>query len=157
VQEALNIMAAEQSLQQDPTRRSMLLTALYVSQEQHGYLTPDAIERVAERLDMSPGEVYETASFYSMYRTKPVGRYVIQVCEGLCCHLAGGAERLVDHLQEALRIEPGETTDDGLFTLQTVQCLAACDRSPAMRVNDTLYGDLTFDRVDMILQELRGG
>jgi NADH-quinone oxidoreductase E subunit len=150
-------MTTEQSLQQDPTRRSMLLTALYVSQEQHGYLTPDAIERVAERLDMSPGEVYETASFYSMSRTKPVGRYVIQVCEGLCCYLAGGAERLLDHLQEALRIEPGETTADGLFTLETVQCLAACDASPAMRVNDTLYGDLTFDRADMILQELQGG
>jgi NADH:ubiquinone oxidoreductase subunit E len=92
-----------------------------------------------------------------MYRTKPLGRYVLQVCEGLSCHLAEGADTLVDYLKQKLRIKVGETTRDGLFTLQTVQCLASCGTSPAMRVNDTLYENLTLDRVDMILQELRGG
>lgn len=143
--------------EKDAANRSMLLTALYVAQEQHGYLSGEAIERVAERLRMPPGEVYETATFYSMYRTEPVGRYVIQVCEGLCCFLAGGAEHLVDHLSKSLSIGVGETTPDGLFTLQTVQCLAACGAAPAMRINDTLYDDLTFDQVDTILQDLRGG
>jgi NADH-quinone oxidoreductase subunit E len=142
---------------QDSTKRSMLLTALYVAQEQFGYLTPEAIQRVAERLSMRPGEVFETASFYSMYRTQPVGRYVLQVCEGLSCHLAGGAEGLADYLKLKLGIEVGETTQDGLLTLQTVQCLAACGSSPAMRINDTLYENLTLDRVDMLLEELRGG
>lgn len=143
--------------QQDPTKRSMLLTALYVVQEQYGYLSPEAIQRVADRLGMSPLDVYQAASFYSLYKTKPTGRYVLQVCEGLSCHLAGGADRLVDYLQEKLGIKVGETTKDGLFTLQTVQCLASCGTSPAMRVNDTLYENLTPDRVDLILEELRGG
>jgi len=143
--------------EKDATNRSMLLTALYVAQEQHGYLSGEAIERVAERLHMPPGDVYETATFYSMYHMEPVGRYVIQVCEGLCCFLAGGAENLVGHLNETLGVGVGETTSDGLFTLQTVQCLAACDSAPAMRINDTLYEDLTFDQVDMILKDLRGG
>ncbi|MBC7236353.1 MAG: NADH-quinone oxidoreductase subunit NuoE [Chloroflexi bacterium] len=150
-------MALGQFTRQDPIQRSMLLTALYMAQEQYGYLTPEAIERVAQRLQMSPGEVYETATFYSMYRRRPMGRYVLQVCEGLSCHLAGGADNLAGYLQETLGISPGETTADGLFTLQTVQCLAACGSSPAMRVNDTLYENLTFDRVDQILSELRGG
>lgn len=150
-------MALGQFTRQDPIQRSMLLTALYMAQEQYGYLTPEAIERVAQRLQMSPGEVYETATFYSMYRRRPMGRYVLQVCEGLSCHLAGGADNLASYLQETLGIGPGETTADGLFSLQTVQCLAACGSSPAMRVNDTLYENLTFDRVDQILSELRGG
>jgi len=143
--------------QQDPTKRSMLLTALYVAQEQYGYLTPEAIQRVAERLNMSALDVHEAASFYSMYRTKPMGRYVLQVCEGLSCHLAEGGDKLVDYLQKKLRVKVGETTRDGLFALQTVQCLASCGTSPAMRVNDTLYENLTPDQVDMILQELQGG
>jgi NADH-quinone oxidoreductase E subunit len=142
---------------QDPAKRAMLLTALYVSQEQKGYLAPEAIQRVADRLGMDAGEVYSTATFYSMFRFEPVGRYVIQVCEGLSCHLAGGAERLAGYLQKKLRIKDGQTTPDGLFTLQVVQCLAACGSSPAMRVNDTLYTQLSEPQVDTILQELAGG
>lgn len=135
----------------------MLLTALYVAEHQYGCLSPEAIERVGERLGMSTTEVYEAASFYSMYKWEPTGRYTIQVCEGLSCHLAGGAESLVDYLRRKLGIDPGETTPDGLFTLLTVQCLASCGSSPVMRINDTLYENLTFDQADMILDELRGG
>ena len=79
------------------------------------------------------------------------------MCEGLSCHLAGGAESLVDYLRRKLGIDPGETTPDRLFTLLTVQCLASCGSSPVMRINDTLYENLTFDQADMILDELRGG
>ncbi len=141
----------------DPTQRSRLLTALYMAQEQYGHLSSAALKRVAARLSMSVGEVFQAASFYSMFRFQPTGRHVIQVCEGLSCHLAGGAEALVEYLKRSLGVTPGGTTADGLFTLQTVQCLAACGSSPAMRVNDTLFENLTFDRVDMILGELRGG
>jgi NADH-quinone oxidoreductase subunit E len=150
-------MASQSLVPEDLTKRSMLLTALYIAQEQYGYLSPEAIQRVAARLGMSPGQVTWTATFYSMYRTQPTGRHLIQVCEGLSCHLADGAETLVDYLQVKLRIRPGETTRDRLFTLQTVQCLAACGSSPAMRINDTLYENLTPEKVDMILQELQGG
>ncbi|MCE5257823.1 MAG: NAD(P)H-dependent oxidoreductase subunit E [Chloroflexi bacterium] len=141
----------------DPAKRAMLLTALYIAQEQYGSLTPDALERVSARLGISPAQVYETATFYSMFRTQPAGRYVLQVCEGLSCYLADGAENLAAYIQNKLHICPGETTTDGLFTLQMVQCLASCSSSPAMRVNDTLYENLTADRVDMLLDELRGG
>jgi NADH-quinone oxidoreductase subunit E len=134
----------------------MLLTALFVAQEQFGYLSREAISRVAERLSMSTDEVYSTATFYSMYRFEPAGRYAIQVCEGLSCHLAGGAEWFVDYLEQKLGIVCGETTPDGRFTLQTVQCLASCGSAPTMRINDTLYENLTPDDIDQILHVLRG-
>ena len=89
---------------QDPAKRSTLLAALYVAQEQHGYLSSEAIDGVAQKLGVDAGEVFETATFYSMYRFEPGGRYVIQVCEGLSCHLAGGADTLAGHLEEALEI-----------------------------------------------------
>jgi NADH-quinone oxidoreductase E subunit len=140
----------------DPAKRSMLLTALYIAQEQYGYLTQEAVERVAARLGLAVADVYSMASFYSLYRTKAMGRYVLQVCEGLSCHLVGGADRLVDYLSEKLGLKPGETTKDGLFTLETVQCLASCGTSPAMRVNDALYENLTVEKVEEILETLRG-
>jgi NADH-quinone oxidoreductase subunit E len=139
----------------DPARRSRLLTALYIAQEQEGYLTPEALKRVAERLDVPEAEVYSTASFYTLFRTEPVGRYVIQVCTGLSCYLVGGAERLVDYLEQKLGIRAGETTSDGMFTLETVQCLASCGTAPAMRVNDELYENLTAEKVDMLIDQLK--
>lgn len=140
----------------DPARRAMLLTALYIAQEQNGHLTEEAIARVADRLGLPVTEVFSMASFYTLYRMKPAGRYVLQVCEGLSCYLVGGAERLVDYLRKKLAIEVGETTPDGLFTLETVQCLAACGASPAMRVNDTLHENMTAEKVDELLETLRG-
>jgi NADH-quinone oxidoreductase E subunit len=139
----------------DLTKRGRLLTALYIAQEQDGYLTPASIKRVAERLEMPESEVFSTASFYTLFRTKPAGQFVIQVCKGLSCYLVGGAERLLDYLEHKLGIEVGETTPDGLFTLETVQCLASCGTAPAMRVNDELYENLTAEKVDMLIDQLR--
>jgi len=139
----------------DPARRSRLLTALYIAQEQEGYLSPQALKRVAERLDLPEAEVFSTASFYTLFRAEPVGQYVIQVCTGLSCYLADGAERLVDYLERKLGVGAGETTSDGMFTLETVQCLASCGTAPAMRVNDELYENLTTEKVDMLIDQLR--
>ncbi len=138
----------------DPAKRARLLTALYIAQEQDGYLTPGALKRVAGRLDVPEAAVFSTASFYTLFRTKPVGRYVIQVCTGLSCYLVDGAERLVDYLEHKLGIRAGETTPDGLFTLETVQCLASCGTAPAMRVNDELYEHLTTEKVDLLIDQL---
>ncbi|MBT9148727.1 MAG: NADH-quinone oxidoreductase subunit 2 [Dehalococcoidia bacterium] len=138
----------------EQSRRSMLLTALYIAQEQYGYLSEDALRGVAERLGLSLKDVYSTASFYSLYRMEPAGRYVIQVCEGLSCHLAGGADLLVDYIGEKLGIEVGQTTPDGYFTLQTVECVASCGTSPALRINDDLYEDMTPAKVDRLLDQL---
>ncbi|MCR4405382.1 MAG: NADH-quinone oxidoreductase subunit NuoE [Anaerolineae bacterium] len=140
----------------DPTKQSMLLTALYIAQEQYGYLSEEAMERTAARLGLTLKDVYSTASFYTMFRTQPLGKYVIQVCEGLSCFLVGGAERLVDYISRKLNIQPGQTTPDGLFTLQTVQCLASCGTSPTLKVNDELYEDMTPDKVDRLLDQLAG-
>jgi len=149
-------MTTTRATEHAPAQRSLLLTALYVAQEQYGYLSPEAVTRVAERLNMPVNEVYAAASFYAMFRFEPVGRYVIQVCEGLSCHLAGGAESLIDYLCAKLDINPGQTTPDGLFTVQTVQCLASCGSSPALRVNDVLYEHVTIDQIDLLLEELGG-
>ena len=139
----------------DPAKRAHLLTALYIAQEQEGYLTPQALKRVAERLNLPETEVFSAASFYTLFHTGPVGRYVIQVCKGLSCYLVGGAERLVDYLERKLGITAGETTSDGMFTLEMVQCLASCGTAPAMRVNDELYENLTTEKVDWLIDHLR--
>ena len=138
------------------SKRTMLLTALYIAQEQHGHLNREAIEQTAARLGLPISEVYSTASFYTMFRTQPVGQYVIQVCDGLSCSMTGGGERLVDYISQKLGIRVGETTRDGLFTLQTVECLASCGTSPTVKVNDDLYEDMTSDKVDRVLDQLAG-
>ena len=89
-----------------------------------------------------------------MFRLQPQGEYRVQVCEGLSCYLVGGAEPIADCISNRLKIKPGETSADGKITLEVVQCLAACDFAPAIKVNDTLYGNITDDRLEDILTEL---
>jgi NADH-quinone oxidoreductase subunit E len=137
-----------------PRIRASLLAALYLAQEQYGWLNPQAIERVANRLELSPGQVYTTASFYTMFKLAPCGKYLVQVCEGLSCYLAGGAEPILKHIARRLDIQPGETTPDGRFTLEVVQCLAACGAAPALRINDELYEKMTLESIDELLERL---
>ena len=141
----------------NPERQSQLLSALYIAQEEHGWLKPEAIQRVSDSLGMSPGKVLSSASFYSMMKLQPCGTYLIQVCEGLSCYLLGGADSLVDFLCRELDIKPGETTPDGMFTLEVVQCLAACGSAPALRVNDQLYENITPEDVDQLITRMRSG
>jgi NADH-quinone oxidoreductase E subunit len=138
----------------DPANQSMVLTALYIAQEQYGHLSQEALERVADRLELPISQVYSTASFYSLLHTQAKGKYHIQVCEGISCALCGGAEALIEYLEDKLELKPGEITPDGMFSLEVVQCLASCGTSPAMRVNDELYDDLNFDKVDRLLDQL---
>jgi NADH-quinone oxidoreductase subunit E len=138
----------------NPQRRARLLAALYIAQEQYGWLSPTAIRRVADRLGLSVGQVRSTASFYTMFKLEPKGRYHIQVCEGLSCYLVGGAEPIIDHVAKRLNITPGETTPDGRFSLEIVQCLASCGTAPALRVNDELYEHMTPESIDALLEKL---
>ena len=138
----------------DPAKQRMVLTALYIAQEQYGHLSEEAIQRVAERLGLPVSQVCSAASFYSLLHTQAKAKYHIQVCEGISCALCGGAEKLTEYLEERLGIQPGEETPDGLFSLEQVQCLASCGTSPAMRVNDELYDDLNWDKVDRLLDQL---
>ncbi len=139
----------------DPKQRAMLLAALYDAQEQYGWLSPEAIQHVADQLNLSTGQVYSTASFYTMFKLEPQGQYLIQVCEGLSCYLVGGAEPIVDRVTRRLGIKPGETTSDGKFSLQVVECLASCGTAPALRVNDELYEHMTPADVDDLLERLK--
>jgi NADH-quinone oxidoreductase subunit E len=137
-----------------PGKRAMLLTALYIAQEQHGWLNSQAIDRVARRFDMTAGQVYATASFYTLFKLAPRGRYRIQVCEGLSCYLVGGAEPVITQVARQLNLRPGETTPDGRFTLEVVECLASCGTAPALRINDELYEQMTPEKIDELLTRL---
>jgi len=141
--------------EQERARRAMLLTALYIAQEQRGWLSPQAVARVAQRFGMTPGQVYATASFYTLFKLAPQGRYRIQVCDGLSCYLVGGAEPVVAQVSAALKLRSGETTPDGRFTLEVVECLASCGSAPALRVNDELYEHMTPEKIDELLERLR--
>ena len=116
-------------------RRSAVLAALYLVQEQQGYLTANGMRHVAEILDMSPAEVDDVASYYVMFFKEPVGKYVLQVCRTLSCALLG-AERVTEVLSEKLGISVGETDPSGMFTLLEFECLGACDRAPVVMINN---------------------
>ncbi|MHC5067431.1 MAG: NADH-quinone oxidoreductase subunit NuoE family protein [Planctomycetota bacterium] len=121
-------------------RRGVLLQALWLVQEEFGWVPRIAMKWAAEVSEVSPVHAYGVAEFYTMYRKAPAGRYLIQVCETMCCQLAG-ADNLIEHLEQQLGIHAGETTTDGLFTLLRVQCLAACGNGPSILINDEfLYG-----------------
>jgi NADH-quinone oxidoreductase E subunit len=116
-------------------RKSAVLAALYLVQEQQGYLTAHALRHVAQFLHITPAEVEDVASYYVMFFKAPVGQYVLQVCRTLSCALAG-AERVVETLSEKIGIKVGDTDPSGMFTLQEFECLGACDRAPVVMVNN---------------------
>jgi NADH-quinone oxidoreductase E subunit len=116
-------------------RKSAVLAALYLAQEQEGYLTANALRHVAQFLRITPAEVEDVASYYVMFFKAPVGRYVLQVCRTLSCALAG-AERVTESLSEKLGLKVGETDASGMFTLLEFECLGACDRAPVVMVNN---------------------
>jgi NADH-quinone oxidoreductase E subunit len=119
-------------------KRSAVLPALYLVQDQLGYVTATAMRYVAGLLEITPADVEDVVSFYTMFYTKPVGKFVLQVCRTLSCAV-NGAERLTEELSAALGIKPGETDAARMFTLLEVECLGACDRAPVVMVNDTWH------------------
>lgn len=136
-------------------QKSALLPVLHIAQEElGGYLSVDIMDYVASLLNIQPIEVYEVATFYSMFYLTPAGKYVIDVCRTGPCAIAGG-ENILQYLQEALKIKPGETTPDGLFSLKAVECLGACANAPVMQVNTEFYENLTKDKIDQILKDLQ--
>jgi len=136
-------------------QKSALLPVLHLAQEEFGgWLSVPAMDYVAELLQIKPIEVYEVASFYSMYELAPVGKCLIEVCRTGPC-MINGAEDLVAHLEATLGIHEGQTTPDGMFTLKTVECLAACGYAPMLQMKDHYYENLTPEKVDALLHEWR--
>ena len=134
-------------------KRSAVIGALHAVQHEHGYLTQEAMDAVAAYLGLEPIKVYEVASFYSMFETRPVGRHHISVCTNISCYLCGG-EQILAHVERRLGIRVGESTPDGRFFLKKEEeCLAACTGAPMMMVDHVYYENLTPELVDRILDE----
>lgn len=135
-------------------KRSAVLPLLYLAQDEYGYLTQDAIREVAATLDLPYTDVFEVVGFYTLFYDKPVGTWMLQVCDDVpCCYL--GAEDLVAGLKQRLNISENQTTSDGMFTLQRVKCLAACDKAPLLQANLDYVYNLTVDKIDDLLRDLR--
>ena len=134
--------------------RELVVDVMMAVQDHYGYLSDAAVEETAAMVGMSPMEVDELATFYTFIYREPVGRYVIHVCDSVVCWMSGH-ESLQDHLMRKLGIGLGETTTDGLFTLLPVCCIGYCDRSPAILINKKVYGELTPEKLDGILEKLR--
>jgi NADH-quinone oxidoreductase subunit E len=134
--------------------RELVVDVMLAFQDHYGYLSDEALEEAAMLLDMTPLEMEELATFYTFLYREPVGKYVIHVCDSVICWM-DGYESIRDYLSKKLGIEMGETTSDGLFTLLPVCCIGYCDRSPAILINRKVYGPLTIEKLDNILEKLR--
>ena len=136
-------------------QKSALIPVLHVIQETgNNSLTIEQMDEVAGHLDISPIEVYEVATFYTMFNLKPVGKYVLEICQTGPCML-NGSDQIIDYIKQKLGIKAGETTDDGLFTLKTVECLGACGYAPMMQLGKTYREFLTPEKIDAILDDCR--
>lgn len=147
----------EQIIQRYPEgkQKSALIPVLHLAQEEFGgWLSAETMDYVASVLNLQPIEVYEVATFYSMYNLKPVGRYLFEVCQTGPCML-NGSDNIIKYIFEKLGIRPGETTTDGMFTLKTVECLGACGYAPMMQLGKNFREHLTKEKVDAIIDECR--
>ncbi len=136
-----------------PRPQSAVLPALHAAQEEVGYLSPEALDDVAEALGLPVTEVASVATFYSMFFTEPVGRHKIRVCTNLSCYL-NGCEEILDHLCRTLGVRPGETTADGRVLVEVAECLAACEEAPVLLADEDLHGHMTPAKVDALLRAL---
>ena len=136
-----------------PEKQAALLPVLRLAEEEFGNIDGEAVLLVAKNLDLSPGLVYGVLTFYTHYRREGTGKYNLQVCATLTCALRGCRD-IVHHLEERLGIEPGETTEDGLFSLKKVECLGSCDTAPVLQVNEKFHENLSIEMVDKILDKL---
>ena len=143
----------EQIVARYPVRRAAIMPTLWLAQEEFGYLSLETMEYVAELLGLTPTFVASVASFYTMFYKHPMGRHHVQVCTNLSCTLRG-AEHILECLKKKLGIEVGETTADGTFSLDEVECLASCGTAPMMQVNDDYWEDLSPERVLEIIDRL---
>ena len=137
-------------------QKSALLPILHLVQAEYGWVSSPAMDKVAEYLQIQPIEVYEVATFYTMYFMRPQGKYVLEVCRtGPCCLV--GAEKIMDHIEQKLGVKEGEVTADGLFSWRGVECLAACGFGPVLQIGPeyTFYENLTSESVDQLIDDLK--
>jgi len=145
----------DQVIARYPLKRSAIVPCLLFAQDAVGFISDEVIEEVARRVEVRPIEVIENIGYYSMLHRNPLGKYNLQVCTNVSCMVRGG-EEILGHCKKRLGISQKETTPDGLFSLEEVECLGACCGAPAMQVNYDFYEDLTPEKVDALLERLRG-
>ncbi len=139
-----------------PRKKSALIPLLHLAQEQDGYVSDDAMRHLAELVEVTPAEVIGTCSFYEMFKREPVGTYLVNICTNIACQLLG-AEELLHHAEHALGIKAGNTTSDGLFTIEDVECIAACTEAPCLTVNYRYFYKVDGGDFDAIVEDLRSG
>ncbi|MGA2622784.1 MAG: NADH-quinone oxidoreductase subunit NuoE [Bacteroidota bacterium] len=149
-----NLKKIEELKKRYPTAKALVLPVLWMAQEQFGWISPETMKYVAGLLNVPLGHIYGVVTFYTMFNTKPVGKYHVQVCTNVSCQLLG-ADKLTEHICARLKVKPGETTPDKKFTVTEVECLGSCGTAPMMQVNDEYYEGLTTEAVDKLLAELK--
>jgi NADH-quinone oxidoreductase subunit E len=151
-----NEATAAEIISRYPRPKSALIPLLHLAQEQEGWVTDEAMRRIAALTGTTPAEVKGTGSFYEMFKFHPVGTYVVNVCTNISCQLLGG-EELLEHASERLGVRPGGTTADGMFTLEDVECIAACTEAPCLQVNYRYRLRVGHDDFDRLIDDLRAG
>lgn len=144
----------DELLKKYPRKDAALLPLLHLFQERDGWISKESMEKAAQILEIPTSRVRGVATFYTMYNKEKVGRYFIQVCTNIACHLLE-ARKIVEHIEKKLGIKVGETTPDGKFSLITVECLGSCGTAPMMQINNDYYENLTIEKVDSILDGLK--
>ena len=138
----------------DPHSRSQLIAVLHKAQELYGYVSRDVIDVISEEMEIPTAHIWGVATFYHYFNLKKQGKYVVSICLGTACYVKGAAA-VLDTIKQKLGIEMGETTEDGLFSLQPARCLGACGLAPVVMVNNKIYGKLTPDSVSKLLDKIR--
>jgi NADH-quinone oxidoreductase subunit E len=153
---AENTITAKEIIGRYPRPKSALIPLLHLAQEQDGYVAEDAMAHIAELIGVTPAEVLGTCSFYEMFKREPVGEYLVNVCTNISCMLLGG-EELLHHLEDRLGIKSGSTTPDGTFTVEDVECIAACTEAPCLQVNYRFRYRVSNGDFDQLIDDLRAG
>lgn len=151
-----NEQLAREIIARYPRPKSATIPLCHLAQEQDGYLADDAMAHIAELVGITAAEVLGTASFYEMFKRKPVGKYLVNICTNISCQLLGG-EDLLAHAEKTLGITAGGTTADGMFTIEDVECIAACTEAPACQINYRYFHRVTDEDFDGVIAEIRSG
>ncbi|GAB4298966.1 MAG: NADH-quinone oxidoreductase subunit NuoE [Ignavibacteriaceae bacterium] len=149
-----NLKRIREHIKKYPTKKPVVMPALYIAQEQNGYISGEVIREVAQVLEITSEEVLGVVTFYTMYHQKPMGKYHIQVCTNVSCMLRGGY-KIWDAVREKLGLQNMEVTGDGQFSLEEVECMGSCGTAPMIAVNEDYYENLTVDEVNKILDSLK--
>ena len=151
-----NLQTAHEILSRYPVPTSATIPLLHLAQEQDGWVTDEAMEHIAELVGSTPAQVLGTCSFYEMFKREPVGTYLVNVCTNIACQIMGG-EELLHHAEETLGVKAGGTTADGTFTLEDVECIAACTEAPCLQVNYRYRHKISLEEFDQLIEDLRAG